>query len=143
MNNQLSIALDCLSQDIAQFCAQDNWPYNKILDLDGWYSFYVRRAVRHIHGTNCQTFDLANLNVVDEKQGLGIFAFFLEEFKRQAEKHNRVLYVENVQLESHFAIYVSRGFLPVEQKLLYIRWNVFDDVCFFYDPCNIVGEFEV
>lgn len=146
MNNQLCLALDCLRHDIETFCAEDGWPYNKYLELDGWYSFYVRRAVHHINGTICTTFDLSNLNVSAKKQGLGILGFFLEEFKLQAEKHNRVLYVQNVMLDTQRGIYLRRGFQRVEHEPCYNRGELYRgidfDVCFFYDPCDLVEEVE-
>lgn len=146
MNNQLCLALDCLRHDIETFCAEDGWPYNKYLELDGWYSFYVRRAVHHINGTICTTFDLSNLNVESKKQGLGILGFFLDEFKFQAEKHSRVLYVQNVLVETQRGIYLRRGFERVAPEMLYQRGFMAEgidyDICFFYDPCDLVEEVE-
>lgn len=136
MNSQKSFALDCLVHDIAEFCKRDGWPYNEYLELNGWYSFYVRRAFHKIHGIGVATFDLANLNVELAHRGEGFLDLFIAEFMAQAEINQRVLYVQNVMVKNQYGIYLRRGFQRVETK------DELYDVCFFYDPCDLVEEVE-
>lgn len=136
MNERQSFAHECLVQEIVQFCQSEGWPYNKYLELNGWYSFYVRRAFHNINGTSVATYDLANLNVELAHRGEGLLALFLDTFMEQARLNHRVLYVQNVLVEDQYGIYLRRGFEQVQTE------NPLYDVCFFYDPCDLVEEVE-
>lgn len=136
MNERQSFAQECLVKEIVEFCQSEGWPYNKYLELDGWYSFYVRRAFHKINNTAVATYDLANLNVDLAHRGEGFLSLLLSTFMEQARLNQRVLYIQNVLTEDQYDIYLRRGFQRVETK------DPLYDVCFFYDPCDLVEEVE-
>jgi len=57
------------------------------------------------------TLDIANVNVIEESRGHGIFTAFLERVEREAADRNRAVLVENLHNKRLHAFLVRRGYV--------------------------------
>lgn len=86
-------------------------------------SVYVRKTTRIINGQKCNTLEIGNVSVSQPRRG--IFKRFLTDFEALADELDRVVYIENVQLQNgpnktwFQDFFTTRGYNIVESASCY------------------------
>jgi len=93
----------------------------------GWFKasygeIYVRRTMRRYDSAeyNLPTFDIANINIKEDKRGTHVFTDILEELERLLPQHGfKMIYVESIMEPRLVPFLRSRGYVEVKNADVY------------------------